>query len=83
MAAYATSVAQTRAMMNGPRNTDPKDVARAVAELMAMPLGQRPLRRPVHPNTAVTVAVNKALAGIQAQVLGQGPYAPWHAAVVG
>jgi hypothetical protein len=54
-----------------------------VAELMAMPLGQRPLRRPVHPNTAVTVAVNKALAGIQAQVLGQGPYAPWHAAVVG
>jgi NAD(P)-dependent dehydrogenase (short-subunit alcohol dehydrogenase family) len=83
MAAYATSVAQTRAMMTGPRNTDPKDVARAVAELMAMPLGQRPLRRPVHPNTAVTVAVNKALAGIQAQVLGQGPYAPWHAAVVG
>jgi NAD(P)-dependent dehydrogenase (short-subunit alcohol dehydrogenase family) len=83
MAAYATSVAQTRAMMNGPRNTDPKDVARAVAELMAMPFGQRPLRRPVHPNTAVTVAVNKALAGIQAQVLGQGPYAPWHAAVVG
>ncbi|MFN9925468.1 MAG: SDR family NAD(P)-dependent oxidoreductase, partial [Phenylobacterium sp.] len=83
MAAYATSVAQTRAMMNGPRNTDPKDVARAVAELMAIPVGQRPLRRPVHPNTAVTVAVNKALAGIQAQVLGQGPYAPWHAAVTG
>lgn len=83
VAAYATSVAQTRAMMNGPRNTDPKDVARAVAELMAIPVGQRPLRRPVHPNTAVTVAVNKALAGIQAQVLGQGPYAPWHAAVTG
>jgi NAD(P)-dependent dehydrogenase (short-subunit alcohol dehydrogenase family) len=83
VAAYTPHVAQTRGMMNGPRNTDPKDVARAVAELMALPAGQRPLRRPVHPNTAVTVAVNRAMAGIQAQVLGQGPYAAWHAAVAG
>lgn len=83
MVAYATHVAQTRGMMTGPRGGDPKDVARAVAELMAMPVGQRPLRRPVHANTAVTAAVNKAMAAVQAQVLGQGPYAPWHAAVAG
>jgi NAD(P)-dependent dehydrogenase (short-subunit alcohol dehydrogenase family) len=79
--AYAQHIAMTRASMTGPRNTDPSDVARAVGELMAIPVGQRPLRRPVHPNTVVTEAVNKALAGVQAQVLGRGPYAAWHKAV--
>ncbi|MDZ4375959.1 MAG: SDR family NAD(P)-dependent oxidoreductase [Phenylobacterium sp.] len=79
--AYAQHIAMTRATMTGPRNTDPADVARAVAELIALPNGQRPLRRPVHPNTAITQAVNKALGGFQAQVLGQGPYAAWHKAV--
>lgn len=81
VAAYDQHLAMSRASMTAPRNTDPADVARAVAELIAMPAGGRPLRRPVHPNTAVTDAVNKALAQIQAQVLGRGPYAPWHAAV--
>lgn len=81
MQAYAQHVAMTRASMRSPRGSDPMDIPRAVAELMAMPAGQRPLRRPVHPNTAMTVAVNKALAGFQAQALGQGPFAPWHTAV--
>ncbi|ODT88268.1 SDR family NAD(P)-dependent oxidoreductase [Phenylobacterium sp. SCN 70-31] len=79
--AYEQHIAMTRATMTGPRDSDPADVARAVAELVALPNGQRPLRRPVHPNTAMTQAVNKAMAGFQAQVLGQGPYAAWHKAV--
>ncbi len=81
MAAYAQHVAMTRASMSSPRGADPMDVPRAIAELIALPTGQRPLRRPVHPNTTISSAVNKALAGVQAQVLGQGPYATWHAAV--
>jgi len=79
--AYAQHVALTRASMRSPRGADPMDIPRAIAELMAMPAGQRPLRRPVHPNTAMTVAVNKAMAGFQAQALGQGPFAAWHTAV--
>lgn len=78
---YAQHVAMTRASMRSPRGSDPMDIPRAVAELIAMPAGQRPLRRPVHPNTTLSVAVNKAMAGFQAQALGQGPFAPWHLAV--
>lgn len=79
--AYAQHVAMTRASMRSPRGSDPMDIPRAVAELMALPAGQRPLRRPVHPNTTLSTAVNKAMAGFQAQALGQGPFAPWHSAV--
>ena len=79
--AYAQHVAMTRASMRSPRGSDPMDILRAIAELIALPAGQRPLRRPVHPNTAMTVAVNKALAGFQAQALGQGPFGAWHTAV--
>jgi hypothetical protein len=59
------------------------DVARAIAGLIALPSGDRPLRLPVHPDTTVTTAVNKALSDVQDRVLSRGPYAAWRAAVSG
>ena len=71
------------ASMTAPRRSDPMDVARAIAGLIALPPGDRPLRRPVHPDTTVTTAVNKALSDVQDRVLSRGPYAAWRAAVSG
>ena len=81
--AYAQYIAITRASMTAPRRSDPMDVAHAIAALIALPAGDRPLRRPVHPDTSVTTAVNKALSDVQDRVLSRGPYAAWRAAVSG
>jgi len=80
-AAYADQIAAAQGRFRGGGTTDPMDVPRAIAEIIAMPAGSRPLRRPVHPNTRVTDAVNVACAQVQAAVLGNGPFAPWHKAV--
>ena len=56
-------------------------VARAIVEVIAMPDGRRPLRRPVHPDTRATDALNSAHAQVQALAMGTGLFAPWHAAV--
>jgi NAD(P)-dependent dehydrogenase (short-subunit alcohol dehydrogenase family) len=79
--AYAAHIEMSRAITGGGGDTDPNDVPRAIAEIMAMPAGSRPLRRPVHPNTQATDAANAAMAQIQARVLGGGSFASWHAAV--
>lgn len=81
--AYAQHIAMTRASMSAPRRSDPMDVARAIAALIALPAGDRPLRRPVAPDTTVTTAVNQAMSDIQDKVLSRGPYAAWRAAVKG
>lgn len=80
-AAYAQHIGMTDGFMTAPRSTDPTDVAKAVAALIGTPVGQRPLRRPVHVNIAATEAANAALAAIEARALGSGQYAPWHKAV--
>ncbi len=81
-AAYAPHVEMATRMFGGAGgSTDPMDVARAIAEIIAMPAGSRPLRRPVHPNTRATDALNAAHAQVQAMVLGNGPFAPWFKAV--
>lgn len=79
--AYAQHIGMASRMFTGGGQTDPMDVPRAVAELLALPAGRRPLRRAVHPNTAATDAMNAAAAAVQARVLGSGPFAAWHAAV--
>lgn len=79
--AYDAHVQMARGILSGEYSTDANDVPRAIAEIMAMPAGTRPLRRPVHPNTAATDAANGAMAQIQAQVLGGGAYKSWHDAV--
>lgn len=66
---------------SGGGSTDPNDVARAMADLVAMSPGTRPLRRPVHPETRATDAVNTACSQVQAAVLSRGPYADWHKSV--
>lgn len=80
--AYAGHVELARGFFGGGGTTDPMDVPRAVAEIIAMPPGKRPLRRAVHPNTQATDALNAAHAQVQATVLGQGRYKPWHDAVI-
>lgn len=80
-AAYETHIQMATGLMSGEYSTNPIDVPNAIAEIMAMPAGTRPLRRPVHPNPQAAAGANAALAQVQAAVLGQGPYASWHAAV--
>lgn len=79
--AYAKHIAMSQEMFGSGGSTDPMDVPRAIAEIIAMPAGSRPLRRPVHPNTRATDALNAAHAQVQAAVMGNGPFAPWFKAV--
>ncbi len=79
--AYAEFIAGSRSRFGSGGSTDPQDVADAIVEIIAMPDGRRPLRRPVHPDTRATVALNTAHAQIQALAMGSGPFAQWHAAV--
>ena len=78
---YAAHLELAQGFLRGGGSTDPMDIPRAIAELVSMPAGTRPLRRPVHPNTTGSDAANAAMAQIQASVLGGGPYASWHKAV--
>lgn len=80
-AAYAGHIDMASGMLGGVYETDPMDVPRAIAEIISMPPGKRPLRRPVHPNTQASDALNAAHAQVQAAVLGQGSYKSWHDAV--
>ncbi|MBI1392236.1 MAG: SDR family NAD(P)-dependent oxidoreductase [Alphaproteobacteria bacterium] len=64
------------------RSTDPMDVPRAIAEIIAMPPGERPLRRAVHPTFRPQEAVNAAMAEAQMKFLGGSPYGPLVKAVL-
>ena len=79
--AYSAHLQLAEGIFNGGGSTDPNDVPRAIAEIMTMPAGSRPLRKPVHPNTQGTDAANAAMAQIQASVLSGGIYKSWHDAV--
>jgi len=78
---YAVHLQLAQGLLQGGGSTDPMDVPHAIAEIVSMPAGARPLRRPVHPNTRGSSAANAAMAQIQASVLGAGPYASWHKSV--
>lgn len=81
-AAYADFIQlNSRRFASGGGSTDPQDVATAIVALIALPDGRRPLRRPVHPNTRGTDAINACSAQVQGAVMGSGPYASWHSAV--
>ena len=81
-AAYDAHLKLAEGFFGGGGATDPMDVPRAIAEIIALPPGKRPLRRPVHPNTQATDALNAAHTQVQAAVMGRGPYKAWHDAVV-
>jgi methyl coenzyme M reductase subunit C len=80
--AYAGHIEMAQGFFSGGGSTDPMDIPRAIAAIIAMPPGKRPLRKPVHPNTQATDALNAAHTQVQAAVLGQGRYKAWHDGVV-
>ncbi len=61
--------------------TDPMDVPNAMAEVISMPPGTRPLRRAVHPGPKPQLAINEVSAKAQVEWLGASPYGPWIKAV--
>jgi len=58
------------------RSADPMDVPRAIAEIMAMPVGKRPLRRAVHPGNKPQEAINRVSAETQLAWLGGSALGP-------
>jgi len=78
--AYAALIAN---QLPGGSGTDPMDVPRAIADLIAKPQGKRPLRVPVHPARRPQEAINSVSAKIQEAVLGASPYGPWVKDVLG
>jgi len=58
------------------RTTDPMDVPNAIAQIISMPSGTRPLRKAVHPTRRPHEAVNEVCAQVQVAWLGQSGYGP-------
>lgn len=77
---YAALI-ESLALRGGGGSSDPMDVPNAMAEVIAMPPGTRPLRRAVHPGTKPQIPVNAASAKAQIDWLGASPYGPWIKAV--
>lgn len=73
---YEALIAQLGGRTGG-GSTDPMDVPNAMAEIISMPAGTRPLRREVHPGAKPQMAINKVSAEVQVGWLGQSPYGPW------
>ena len=61
----------------GGGSTDPMDVPRAIAEIIAMPKGTRPLRKAVHPVARPQEPLNDAAAQAQIAMLGESQLGPW------
>ncbi len=61
----------------GGGSTDPMDVPRAIAEIIAMPKGTRPLRKAVHPVSRPQEPLNEAAAQAQLAMLGESQLGPW------
>ena len=61
----------------GGGSTDPMDVPRAIAEIIAMPNGTRPLRKAVHPIARPQEPVNEASAKAQLTMLGGSQLGPY------
>lgn len=79
---YAQLVAQMGTEDGTGRNTDPMDIPRAIVEIAAMPPGDRPLRRAVHPHRRPQEGINKVMADTQLAWLGGSGYGPWVKAVL-
>ncbi|MBX7457302.1 SDR family oxidoreductase [Qipengyuania sp. 1NDH17] len=79
---YTAMIAQMRQVGgNGGGTTDPMDVPNAIARIIAMPPGTRPLRKPVHPGPKPQIPINEVCAKVQLEWLGESPYGPMIRAV--
>lgn len=58
------------------RTADPYDIPRAMADIMAMPPGKRPLRRAVHPGSKPQEPINRVSAEVQVAWLSNFPVGP-------
>ncbi len=66
----------------GGGETDPMDIPRATAAMIAMKPGTRPLRKEVHPGLKPQIQVNEVSAKQQLAWLGESPYGPAMKAVL-
>ena len=82
LAAYPTMTAIMGGGNGGNSQTDPMDIPRAIAEIIAMPAGTRPLRRAVHPDARPQEPINEVSAQQQLAMLGSSPYGPMIKAVL-
>ena len=82
IAAYPQLTAGMGDTGNGGGNTDPMDIPRAIAEIIMMPAGKRPLRKAVHPVATPQVPINEVSAEQQLAMLGGSGYGPWLRAVL-
>ena len=57
------------------------DVPNAMAEVISMAPGTRPIRRAVHPGLKPQQALNDLVDRVQTKWLGETPYGPWIKAV--
>lgn len=74
-AAYPALVAG--ALRDGGGSSDPMDVPRAIAAVIAKAPGKRQLRLPVHPGGKPQQAINAVSAQTQVAMLGESPFGPW------
>lgn len=58
------------------RTADPLDIPRAIAAIMALPAGKRPLRRAVHPGNKPQEPINRVSSEVQVAWLGNSPFGP-------
>ncbi len=61
----------------GGGDSDPMDIPRAIAEIIALPRGMRPLRRAVHPGPKPQETINEVSRQTQLAMLANSPFAPW------
>ena len=80
-AGYPAFVERMGAQSNPDQSTDPMDVPRAIAQIIAMPAGTRPLRRAVHPRYKPQLGINEASREAQLEWLGSSGYGPMLKAV--
>ncbi len=78
---YTALIEQMRSGSGGGGSTDPMDVPNAMAEIISMPPGTRPLRKEVHPGPKPQIAINEVSAKVQVGWLGESGYGPWIKAV--
>ncbi|WP_209347566.1 SDR family oxidoreductase [Pontixanthobacter sp. CEM42] len=78
---YTALIEQMRSGSGGGGSTDPMDVPNAMAEIISMPAGTRPLRKEVHPGPKPQIAINEVSAKVQVGWLGESGYGPWIKAV--
>jgi NAD(P)-dependent dehydrogenase (short-subunit alcohol dehydrogenase family) len=75
-AGYPQQVARMGQEDGSGRRNDPMDVARAIAGLIALPAGTRPLRLPVSGGAVPQTPINAVTAEVQTEWLGRSPYGP-------